>query len=229
MVNTLTDTELSAAIQNALQTLLPQIRAEIREEFCTGSGPLDSGGNPPPVIIHTWLERFNKQKPRSFEKATAPMCKSIGVAEKMGHPSLSHSFRRISRGGVEQENYDLLCSKVIDLVLPNISDRWCWSLEGSQECLGKSSRILIDNKILPKAEVPTRWLRVVPIKVNVHAWRVYLDKLPTRANLSLRGMDIPSIACPLFRTAALSFGGSIMKEVAEEAKKEAVKDTKKMR
>ncbi|GJV33263.1 RNA-directed DNA polymerase, eukaryota, partial [Tanacetum coccineum] len=30
------------------------------------------------------------------------MCKSISVAEKMGHPSLSHSFRRMPRGGVEQ-------------------------------------------------------------------------------------------------------------------------------
>nr|GEU57350.1 ribonuclease H-like domain-containing protein [Tanacetum cinerariifolium] len=73
MVNTRTDAELSAAVQNALQTLLPQIRVEIREEFRTGSEPSNSGGNPPPVTIHTWLERFNKQKPRSFEKATAPV------------------------------------------------------------------------------------------------------------------------------------------------------------
>nr|GFC19845.1 zinc finger, CCHC-type, retrotransposon Gag domain protein [Tanacetum cinerariifolium] len=72
MVNTRADVELVAAVQNALQTLLPQIRAEIREEFRTGSGPSGSGGNPLPVTIHTWLERFNKQKPRSFEKATAP-------------------------------------------------------------------------------------------------------------------------------------------------------------
>nr|GEY69535.1 hypothetical protein [Tanacetum cinerariifolium] len=35
MVNTRTDAELAAAVQNALQTLLPQIRAEIREEFRT--------------------------------------------------------------------------------------------------------------------------------------------------------------------------------------------------
>nr|GEX29547.1 hypothetical protein [Tanacetum cinerariifolium] len=35
MVNTRTDADLSAAVQNALQTLLPQIHAEIREEFCT--------------------------------------------------------------------------------------------------------------------------------------------------------------------------------------------------
>ncbi|GJZ25705.1 RNA-directed DNA polymerase, eukaryota [Tanacetum coccineum] len=108
------------------------------------------------------------------------------------------------RGGLEQENYGLHCSKVVDLVLPNISDRWCWSLEGSQEFSVKSSRILIDNTILPKAEVPIRWLRVVPIKVNVHAWRVCLDKLPTRANISLRGMDIPSIACPLCNSAVES-------------------------
>nr|GFA55593.1 putative reverse transcriptase domain-containing protein [Tanacetum cinerariifolium] len=49
MVNIRTDANLSAAVQNALQTLLPQIRAEIREEFRTSSGPSDSGGNPPPI------------------------------------------------------------------------------------------------------------------------------------------------------------------------------------
>nr|GEW98399.1 zinc finger, CCHC-type, retrotransposon Gag domain protein [Tanacetum cinerariifolium] len=73
MVNTRTDADLSVAVQKGLQTLLPQIRAKIREEFRTSSGPSDAGGNPPPVTIHTWLERFNKQKPHSFEKATAPV------------------------------------------------------------------------------------------------------------------------------------------------------------
>nr|GFC63449.1 hypothetical protein [Tanacetum cinerariifolium] len=73
MVNTRTDTDLSAAVQNALQTLLPQIREEIHGEFHTGSGSSNAGGNPPPVTIHTWLECFNKKKPHSFEKATAPV------------------------------------------------------------------------------------------------------------------------------------------------------------
>nr|GFD57376.1 hypothetical protein [Tanacetum cinerariifolium] len=62
--------DLSAAVQNALQTLLRQIREEIREEFRTGSGSSNAGGNPTPVTIYTWFERFNKQKPHSFEKAT---------------------------------------------------------------------------------------------------------------------------------------------------------------
>nr|GEW88002.1 hypothetical protein [Tanacetum cinerariifolium] len=73
MVNTRTDTDLSTAVQNALQAMLPQIREEIREEFRTGSGSSNAGGNPTPVTIHTWLERFNKQKPHSFEKATFPV------------------------------------------------------------------------------------------------------------------------------------------------------------
>nr|GEZ35101.1 zinc finger, CCHC-type, retrotransposon Gag domain protein [Tanacetum cinerariifolium] len=51
----------------------PRIREEIREEFRTGSESSNAGGNPTPVTIHTWLERFNKQKPNSFEKATVPV------------------------------------------------------------------------------------------------------------------------------------------------------------
>nr|GFC67357.1 hypothetical protein [Tanacetum cinerariifolium] len=50
-----------------------EIRAEIHKEFRTSSGPSDVGGNTPLVTIHTWLERFNKQKSHSFEKATAPV------------------------------------------------------------------------------------------------------------------------------------------------------------
>nr|GEZ48791.1 putative reverse transcriptase domain-containing protein [Tanacetum cinerariifolium] len=80
MVNTRTDADLSTAVQNALQTLLPRIREEIHEEFRTGSGSSNAGGNPPPVTIHTWLERFNKQKPHSFEKATAPVDAEIWIS-----------------------------------------------------------------------------------------------------------------------------------------------------
>ncbi|GJW42510.1 zinc finger, CCHC-type, retrotransposon gag domain protein [Tanacetum coccineum] len=69
MVNTRTDAELAAAVQAAVDAMLPQIREQVREEYRAGA----SGGNPPPATIHTWLERFNKQKPHSFEKAVAPV------------------------------------------------------------------------------------------------------------------------------------------------------------
>ncbi|GJY21712.1 retrotransposon protein, putative, ty3-gypsy subclass [Tanacetum coccineum] len=49
---------------------------QIREQSSrnsTATGVVPSGSNPPPVTIHTWLERFNKQKPRLFKKAVAPV------------------------------------------------------------------------------------------------------------------------------------------------------------
>ncbi|GJX72620.1 integrase, catalytic region, zinc finger, CCHC-type containing protein [Tanacetum coccineum] len=69
--------------------------------------------------------------------------------------------------------------------------------EATSECSVKSVRQLIDDSKLPKEEVATRWVKVMPIKINVFAWRVRLDKLPTRLNLSLKGIDISTIVCPL--------------------------------
>nr|GFC28592.1 hypothetical protein [Tanacetum cinerariifolium] len=57
MVNTRTDGDLSAAVQNALQTLLPQIRVEIREEFRTSSGPSDATA---PVDVENWISHMEK-------------------------------------------------------------------------------------------------------------------------------------------------------------------------
>ncbi|GJR97599.1 zinc finger, CCHC-type, retrotransposon gag domain protein [Tanacetum coccineum] len=53
----------------------PCFASSVREEYRAGA----SGSNTPPVTIHTWLKRFNKQKPRSFEKAVALLC---GTAEE---------------------------------------------------------------------------------------------------------------------------------------------------
>nr|GEW57866.1 DNA/RNA polymerases superfamily protein [Tanacetum cinerariifolium] len=65
--------------------LLRHIRAEIREEFRTSSGPSNAGGHPPPVTIHTWLEGFNKQKPHSFEKETAPATAPVDAENWISH------------------------------------------------------------------------------------------------------------------------------------------------
>ncbi|GJY74456.1 RNA-directed DNA polymerase, eukaryota [Tanacetum coccineum] len=53
---------------------------------------------------------------------------------------------------------------------------------------------LLDSVIL--ADVPTRWVKNILIKVNIFAWKFALDRLPTRANLVQRNVT-ESQSCPL--------------------------------
>ncbi|GKD13810.1 RNA-directed DNA polymerase, eukaryota, partial [Tanacetum coccineum] len=78
-----------------------------------------------------------------------------------------------------------------------MNDRWVWSLEGSGVFSVASVRKLIDDVWLPGVTSKTRWIKAVPIKINIHAWKVKLDCLPTKLNISRRGMDIESILCPM--------------------------------
>ncbi|GKC75210.1 RNA-directed DNA polymerase, eukaryota, reverse transcriptase zinc-binding domain protein [Tanacetum coccineum] len=47
-----------------------------------------------------------------------------------------------------------------------------------------------------------RWIKAVQKKINIHAWRIKMDNLPTRFNLARRGIDLDSIICPNCNMAA---------------------------
>nr|GEV06651.1 RNA-directed DNA polymerase, eukaryota [Tanacetum cinerariifolium] len=72
-------------------------------------------------------------------------------------------------------------------------NREIWGLENTGEFSVASIRRLIDDKMLSSLECKTRWINYVPIKVNVHAWKVMMNLLPTRFNISRRGISIDSI------------------------------------
>ncbi|GJS32461.1 RNA-directed DNA polymerase, eukaryota, reverse transcriptase zinc-binding domain protein [Tanacetum coccineum] len=122
--------------------------------------------------------------------------KDISVAEKMAHPSISFSFRREPRSGSELSQMTSLQSHLEGILLPNMTDRWVWSLSGDGEFSVSSARKLIDDKTLGMVGSKTNWCKFVPIKVNILSWRVKLNNLPTRLNLSRRGMELLSIFCP---------------------------------
>ena len=90
-----------------------------------------------------------------------------------------------------------LMAKIEGVSFISMNDRWAWALEGSGDFSVASVRKLLDDRRLPDVSSPTRWIKAAPIKVNVHAWKVRLDCLPTRLNISRRGMDIASILCPI--------------------------------
>ncbi|GKE62813.1 hypothetical protein Tco_1513180, partial [Tanacetum coccineum] len=119
--------------------------------------------------------------------------KEITVVEKINHASMVDTFHRPPRGGAEKEQLGFFLSRMDGIILTNIPDRWVCSLEATCEFSVKSVRQLIDDSILSKEEVATRWVKVMPIKINVFVWRDHLDKLPTRLNISLKGIDILTI------------------------------------
>ncbi|GJY65491.1 RNA-directed DNA polymerase, eukaryota [Tanacetum coccineum] len=89
-------------------------------------------------------------------------CKFVTVGCKLAQSSLSHSFRRMPRGG---------------------------------EFSVASVRKLIDDKVCSGGDQITSWIRYVPNKVNIHAWKVMTNSLATKFNISRRGIDIDSISC----------------------------------
>nr|GEX49687.1 RNA-directed DNA polymerase, eukaryota [Tanacetum cinerariifolium] len=111
--------------------------------------------------------------------------------------SLLGSFCRIARGGIEEYQLSQLRLLLKPVILSHSEDRWVWILSNDGGFRVKDVRRLLDDFFLPKSEVATRWVKCVPIKINVFAWRVSLDRLPTRLNLIRRNISVSSPLCPV--------------------------------
>ncbi|GJZ18722.1 RNA-directed DNA polymerase, eukaryota [Tanacetum coccineum] len=169
------------------------------------------GGNA--SLVKAWDDTINKLKMRclslwndlwivirAFRRYKFPRLyaldinKECTVADKMV-ASFTSSFRREVRGGAESLQLTQILDLLGTVILSNMEDRWIWDLNGDGEFCVKDVRNLLDATFLPKADSPTRWIKTIPIKVNILAWKVSLDRLPTRSNLARRGVLVPSSSC----------------------------------
>nr|GEW01590.1 RNA-directed DNA polymerase, eukaryota [Tanacetum cinerariifolium] len=114
----------------------------------------------------------------------------VFVAEKLAAPldvSLRRSFTDLSL--------------IIDFMsLTPYFDRWVSSVSSDGDFSVKEVRNVIDDLSLPTHSESTRWVKGVPIKINIFAWRARRDCLPTRINLIRRGITLESSSCPLCLT-----------------------------
>ncbi|GKC38493.1 RNA-directed DNA polymerase, eukaryota, partial [Tanacetum coccineum] len=104
-----------------------------------------------------------------------------------------------SRTNLGVRNLAYLCDMLNEIGQLNIDvneDTCTWSLGPNGTFTVKDARYRIDQNILPTLAHTTTWDKSIPRKVNVFMWRLSLDRLPHRLNLSSRGMDIPAISCP---------------------------------
>ncbi|GKC80791.1 hypothetical protein Tco_1131565, partial [Tanacetum coccineum] len=95
--------------------------------------------------------------------------KHITVAHKLSHSELSSSFWRMPKSGIEEAQYKHLIESVQGVSLTNAKDSCRWTLEGSDEFSVSSTRKYIDDQTLAVVSSKTRWIKEVPIKVNILA------------------------------------------------------------
>ena len=117
----------------------------------------------------TWLT--NSPLKTTFPRIYALECdKYASVAAKFRDSSMFASLRRAPRGGLEEEQLHLLVDKVAPVILSSLNDRWVWTLDFVGDFTVRSTRSYIDDHLLPIVGAPTRWVNVVPIKINILAW-----------------------------------------------------------
>ena len=123
------------------------------------------------------------------------LSKSVSVAKKIQNSVVS-SFRRPVRGGIESFQMEQLLEMLTSVILSDSRDRWVWDLNGNGVFCVRDARCLIDEFFLPSSNVATHWIKQIPIKVNIFAWKVSLDRLPSKSNLVRRGIHVNSMLCP---------------------------------
>nr|GEX14101.1 RNA-directed DNA polymerase, eukaryota, reverse transcriptase zinc-binding domain protein [Tanacetum cinerariifolium] len=99
--------------------------------------------------------------------------------------------------GRSKTEFDNLIIDISNMGIEDLveSDTCVWSLSNDDSFSVNSVRKHIDEHFLPSLFPCTRWYKMIPKKVNVFMWRMLLDRLPNRLNLSSRGLDIDSISC----------------------------------
>ncbi|GKB95780.1 RNA-directed DNA polymerase, eukaryota [Tanacetum coccineum] len=100
---------------------------------------------------------------------------------------MTHSWRldwsRHISSGTNANHLASLYNLLSDFSLNDSEDTWIWSF-GTSTFTVKSIREHNDHCSLPK-------------KINIFNWRVLRDRLPSRWNLSRKGVDVVSLSCPV--------------------------------
>nr|GEU34701.1 reverse transcriptase domain, reverse transcriptase zinc-binding domain protein [Tanacetum cinerariifolium] len=99
--------------------------------------------------------------------------------------------------GITKTKFDNLILDIANMETDDLADfdSCIWSLSNDDSFSVNMVRKHIDECTLPTLSPCTRWYKMIPRKVNIFMWRMFLDRLPNRLNLSSRGLDLDSISC----------------------------------
>ncbi|GJS06251.1 reverse transcriptase domain, reverse transcriptase zinc-binding domain protein [Tanacetum coccineum] len=124
--------------------------------------------------------------------------------EHLGYPALSVPLTAIIEEGLippsfhqrRVNNASYSQNILSDISLNDSEDVWDWTIDNTSFSV-KSARHCIDRGFLPDDAHETRWNKLLPKKINIFIWRTLRDRLPSRWNLSRKGIDLNSMNCPI--------------------------------
>ncbi|PWA39473.1 reverse transcriptase domain, Reverse transcriptase zinc-binding domain protein [Artemisia annua] len=94
-----------------------------------------------------------------------------------------------------------LTNLVMNLTLPEgCCDGWFWHLNSNNLfSVKKLSNIIYSRLSMGQClgKKTHAWNPLIPRKVNIFVWRAVLDRLPVLTKIDTRGIDIPTVLCPL--------------------------------
>ncbi|GJX55724.1 RNA-directed DNA polymerase, eukaryota, reverse transcriptase zinc-binding domain protein [Tanacetum coccineum] len=128
---------------------------------------------------------------------------SIGLHTSSVGPSglprivFSWAWSRLPRTPADFSELIELESLISNLQTTSDHDKWECLIDPSRKFTVKGMRNAISNTLRPSNPSPTRWNKLVPIKVNIAAWRIEIRSIPTKVNLDLRGIDLHSVRCSI--------------------------------
>ncbi|GKA45607.1 RNA-directed DNA polymerase, eukaryota, reverse transcriptase zinc-binding domain protein [Tanacetum coccineum] len=99
--------------------------------------------------------------------------------------------------GIHNSSYlNNLFEEISHIEVRDNADKCFWSLDPNGSFSVADLHRLIDDHTLPSLGIKTTWDKSLPRKVNIFIWRLKLNRLPLRLNLSSRGIEISEISCP---------------------------------
>nr|GEV52053.1 hypothetical protein [Tanacetum cinerariifolium] len=120
--------------------------------------------------------------------------KQCTVAQRINSLDWNSVLRRSPRGGVELNQFTTMLEAIRDINLSESIDGWKWALDSKGFTVSSARKFIVEQTLIG-GFTSTRWLRCIPIKVNVFMWRLSLNKLPSLVNMDRKGIDVASIFC----------------------------------
>ncbi|GJZ27081.1 RNA-directed DNA polymerase, eukaryota, reverse transcriptase zinc-binding domain protein [Tanacetum coccineum] len=151
--------------------------------------------------VRFWIDNWIGDSPlyirynRLYRLDAHPNCT---ISDRFSGGEWAWHWSRPIQSGRCLDMLEALKAEIHSLSLSSDRDILCWGLSHDGSFTVGDTRKHIDDVILPTLSMATIWCNILPRKVNIFIWRMRLDRLPHRLNLSRRGLDTQSIDCPVF-------------------------------